>query len=71
MNYPYIRKYIDKMRGQNNGHSSQLVLSADEARGLHADITKLLLDLDLVSSMVSSSTAAENNQDIELTGGSF
>jgi hypothetical protein len=71
MNYPYIRKYIDKMRGQNNGHSSQLVLSADEARGLHADITKLLLDLDLVSSMVSSSTATENNQDIELTGGSF
>jgi hypothetical protein len=71
MNYPYIRKYIDKMRGQNNGHSSQLVLSAEEARGLHADITKLLLDLDLVSSMVQSAPNTDNTQDIELTGGSF
>lgn len=71
MNYPYIRKYIDKMRGQSAGHSSQLVLSAEEARGLHADITKLLLDLGMLSSLSQASNTPDNTDSVEITGGSF
>lgn len=71
MNYPYIRRYIDKMRGQSQGHSSQLVLTADEARGLHADITKLLLDLGMLSAMAQTAPSTDNTDNVEITGGSF
>ena len=54
------------MRGADANKS--LVLPADDAKGLNADITKLLLDLQ---SAQSQQVPAQSTESITLSGGDF
>ena len=42
----HINRFIDRLRQAENRQQRDLVLSINDARDLHADITRLLLSLE-------------------------
>ena len=63
----YIRKFIDRVAQCDATNAKDFVWSMQDAKNLHGDITKLLLDID---------TLTEIKRDIELNtievdGGNF
>ncbi len=66
----HLQKFVDRVRGQEARGARDLVMTMNEARDLHADITRLLLALQtLQESQIK--TAAEETIRVEIQGGSF
>lgn len=62
-----FRKFNDSVRKMNQNHAKQLVLTAQEARSLHADIFTMLTTLaDSVAEVAPAEPVV-----INLDGGSF
>lgn len=68
MSHLYIRKFVDRLQHFENSGAKEFTWSVADAKRLHADITKLLLDLE-----ESQSTATSQPEiiQIEVAGGSF
>jgi hypothetical protein len=65
----HISKFVDRVRAAESRQQREVTMSINDARDLHADITRLLLKLE-------SATAANNIVDSEITeikvsGGTF
>jgi len=68
MSFPAIHRFINKVRGIPSG-SKDLVMTSADAKALHGEITKLLLELEN-----SRNTPQKNDNfvdKIEITGGKF
>jgi hypothetical protein len=65
----HINKFIDKIKAVESRRQGDVVLTINEARDLHADITKLLLILQTLQDQ--KTTNASDVVTVELTGGSF
>jgi hypothetical protein len=63
----HMRMFNDKVRVMNQTQSKQLILSAVEARNLHADLFELLAQ---ISSSTDRAPTAEITQ-LGMDGGSF
>ncbi len=63
----YIRKFVDKLSQAELKGQKDFICSISDAKNLHNDITKLLLDLEAVRNSESDSEKIT----IELEGGSF
>lgn len=66
----HLNRFIDRVRAQESRGARDLVLTIQDARDLHADITRLLLELQRLR---ESATAGPQNQVVEvrMNGGSF
>jgi hypothetical protein len=65
-----VRNFNDRVKQMNQTNSRQLVLSADEARNLHADIFALLNNLqEIVAS--AQNTQEKLVSSVSLDGGAF
>lgn len=66
----HINKFIDRIKAQESRGQRDFIMSMNEARDLHADITKLLLALQTVH---EQSQTPQNPETIEVVvnGGSF
>jgi hypothetical protein len=64
----YIKKFIDSVQFHEQRGNKDFVCSLSDAKNLHNDITKLLLDLE---NLKSNSQPAEQVIQIEMQGGSF
>jgi len=66
----HINKFIDRIKAQESRGQRDLVMSMNEARDLHADITKLLL---VLQHHHEQSQTPKNSETIEVvvTGGTF
>lgn len=66
----HLNKFIDRVRAQESRGARDLVLTIQDARDLHADITRLLLELQRLR---EAATAGPQNQVVEvrMQGGSF
>jgi hypothetical protein len=64
----HINRFVDSIKAHEARGQKDFTMSLRDAKDLHADITKLLLTLQTMSTQQQ-----ENNQvvEIELTGGSF
>jgi len=65
----HISKFVDRVRAAESRQQREVTMTINEARDLHADITRLLLRLE-------STTSANNAVDIGVTeikvsGGTF
>ena len=64
----YIRKFIDRLQQLEMKGSKDFICSLQDAKLLHSDITKLLLDIDNLQQ-------TQNNLDdviqVEMDGGNF
>jgi hypothetical protein len=67
----HINRFIDRIKAADARQQRDLTMSMSDAKDLHADITKLLLALQVLHEQ--GTPVASNNPTIELevTGGSF
>lgn len=62
----HIARFIDRLRSADERSQREVIVPINEARGLHADITRLLLLAE------SAKTSAEpETVQVQLQGGSF
>jgi hypothetical protein len=66
----HINKFVDRIKAQESRGQRDFIMSMNEARDLHADITKLLLVLQHHHEHAQKS---QNSETIEVvvTGGTF
>ena len=66
----HLNRFIDRVRAQESRGARDLVLTIQDARDLHADITRLLLELQRLRE--SARTVPENQVvEVRMNGGSF
>ena len=63
----YIRKFIDRVAQCDATNARDFVWAMQDAKNLHGDITKLLLDIDLLQKQQSS----KQLDSIEVDGGTW
>ena len=66
----HLQKFVDRVRGQEARGARDLIMTINEARDLHADITRLLLTLQNLQQHQIKTAEAETIQ-VEIQGGSF
>ena len=66
----HINRFIDRLRSAESRQLREISLTVNEARDLHADITKLLLALETLRNQPTQSTT-DTVSSVEIDGGSF
>jgi hypothetical protein len=66
----HIHKFIDRLRGAEARGAKDYIMNMTEAKDLHADITRLLLDLETLR---TAAAVAKKDEiiTVEVGGGSF
>ena len=65
----HIQRFVDRLRGQEARGLKDFVMSMTDAKDLHADITRLLLELQGLKE--SSPTSEQEVITIKMDGGTF
>ena len=64
----HLQKFVDRVRGHEARGARDFVMSMTDAKDLHADITRLMLELH---DLREQALAPEQTIQVELGGGSF
>lgn len=67
----HLRTFNDRIRLLNSGTHKQLVLTAQEARSLHADIQDLLSHCAYLSKQIANLQSQESVITVSVDGGGF
>ena len=65
----HLQRFIDRVQAAEARGQRDLVLSITEAKDLHADLTRLLLNLESLRTVRSTST--EQVIEVQVSGGKF
>ena len=66
----HLQKFIDRVRGHEARGSKDFIMPMSDAKDMHADITRLLLELHDLREQASK-PAAEEVITVKMDGGSF
>lgn len=66
----HLQKFVDRVRGAEARGLKDFAMSMQEAKDLHADITRLLIDLQTLRESMNK-TAENESIRVEITGGTF
>lgn len=66
----HLQKFVDRVRGFEARGVKDFTMSMTDAKDLHADITRLLLDLETLRSELVVKVSEAPIQ-VQITGGSF
>jgi hypothetical protein len=66
----HLTKFVDRVRGAEARGARDFTMSINDARDLHADITRLLLELRELREQANRSTSDEVIT-VKMDGGSF
>jgi len=66
----HIQKFVDRVRGHEARGAKDFVMTMNEARDLHADITRLLISLQTLQEQATKTNNTEVVQ-VEIGGGQF
>ena len=66
----YIQRFIDRIRGHDARGSKDFIMTMSDAKGLHADLTDLLLELNTLRTQAYAAKQDEVIQ-IKVDGGKF
>jgi len=66
----HIQKFVDRVRGHEARGARDFVMTMNEARDLHADITRLLINLQTLQEQATKTNNTEVLQ-VEIGGGQF
>jgi hypothetical protein len=66
----HLQKFVDRVRGYEARGARDFIMTMAEAKDMHADITRLLLELYDLRERVSKSVA-EDVITVQVGGGSF
>jgi hypothetical protein len=68
----HINRFVDRVKAADARSQRDFTMSMADAKDLHADITKLLLALQVLHEQHANNTAATPaTGEVEITGGSF
>jgi len=66
----HLQKFVDRVRGHEARGSRDFVMTMNEAKDLHADITRLLISLQTLQEQAIKTNNNEVVQ-VEIGGGQF
>ena len=66
----HLQKFVDRVRGHEARGTRDFVMSMADAKDLHADITRLLIDLQTLQE-TTVKTPQEDTITVKMDGGSF
>jgi hypothetical protein len=66
----HLQKFVDRVRGHESRGSKDFVMSMSDAKDLHADITRLLIDF-LALKESTSRPQEKEPVTVEIDGGKF
>jgi hypothetical protein len=66
----HINRFVDRLRGFEARNQKEFTMSLNDAKDLHADITRLLNRLQALQEQATNSVKDETVR-VELTGGKF
>jgi hypothetical protein len=67
----HLNKFVDRVRGAEARGVKDFTMSMNDARDLHADITRLLIELNSLREAVIDKTNEESVVTLEINGGTF
>jgi len=67
----YLQKFVDRVRGLEARGAKDLTMSMADAKDLHADITRLLIDLQNLRENTMLKDTGEEVITVKMDGGSF
>ena len=67
----YLQKYVDRVRGLEARGAKDFTMSIADAKDLHADITRLLIDLQNLREQSLKAPEKEEVITVKMDGGSF
>jgi hypothetical protein len=66
----HLTKFVDRVRGYESRGARDFIMSMKDAQDLHADITRLLLELQALRESTAT-VAQEQIITVKMDGGSF
>jgi DNA primase len=67
----HLQKFIDRVRGFESRGAKEFIMSLQDAKDMHADITRLLLELQTLRESVHQKTQEDEVLVVKMDGGSF
>lgn len=67
----HLQKFVDRVRGFEARGAKDFVMSMADAKDMHADITRLLLDLQNLREQAGNSKQSDEVITITMDGGKF
>lgn len=66
----HLERFVDRLRGQEARGSKDFVMSMTDAKDLHADITRLLMQLEILREQANN-RSTEQVITVDVNGGQF
>ena len=67
----HLQKFVDRVQGNESRGLKDFTMSMTDAKALHADLTRLLIELQTLREVASSKTQNEEVITVNMAGGSF
>jgi hypothetical protein len=67
----HLQKFVDRVRGFEARGAKEFTMSIQDAKDLHADITRLLLDLQSFRESATVNTPTDEIITVQMDGGTF
>ena len=67
----HLQRFVDRVRGAEARGSKDFIMSMSDAKDLHADITRLLLELNTLRENAVAKSQQSDTITVEVSGGAF
>jgi hypothetical protein len=67
----HLQRFVDRVQGNESRGLKDFTMSMTDAKALHADLTRLLIELQTLRESVSKKTQDEEVITVNMDGGSF
>jgi hypothetical protein len=67
----HLQRFVDRVRGAEARGSKDFIMSMSDAKDLHADITRLLLELNTLRENAVAKSQQNETITVEVSGGTF
>ncbi len=67
----HLQRFVDRVRGAEARGVRDFTMSMDEARDLHADLTRLLIELNVLREAASKTANDDQVITVQMDGGKF
>jgi len=67
----HLHKFVDRVRGAEARNAKDFIMSINDAKDLHADITRLLLELNTLRESAYTKSQESEAITVEVSGGTF
>ena len=67
----HLQRFVDRVRGAEARGTRDFTMSMTDAKDLHADITRLLLDLHMLKETIADKPNGEPAESVVHSGGTF